>query len=220
MPSRRCARSSSACRTSCRRRRRRRHRLESRVNLYDLFAIAGRRSPARSALRLPAAAPGPGLDPAAAEGIDWSYGELLARAEAVAAGLRRRGIGRGDRVACLLGNGPEMVLLHLAMLRLGAVLVPINLAYRQREIGHILTDAAPRLLVAAAPQRQLVDEVPAGDRAGLEAVIGVEELAGGSSVHPEHPLRQRRRAAPRRARAPARARATIASPPPFRAATT
>ncbi|HVR06568.1 MAG TPA: AMP-binding protein [Thermoanaerobaculia bacterium] len=157
------------------------------MNLYDLFAIAGRRSPAKPALRLPAAAPGPGEDPAAAAGIDWSYGELLARAEAVAASLRRRGIGRGDRVACLLGNGPDMVLLHLAMLRLGAVLVPINLAYRQREIGHILTDAAPRLLVAAAPQRQLVDEVPAGDRAGLEAVIGCEDLAGGSSAHPDPP---------------------------------
>ena len=157
------------------------------MNLYDLFAIACRRSPAKPALRLPAAAPGPGEDPAAAAGIDWSYGELLARAEAVAASLRRRGIGRGDRVACLLGNGPDMVLLHLAMLRLGAVLVPINLAYRQREIGHILTDAAPRLLVAAAPQRQLVDEVPAGDRAGLEAVIGFEDLAGGSSAHPDPP---------------------------------
>jgi malonyl-CoA/methylmalonyl-CoA synthetase len=150
------------------------------VNLYDLFAIAALRSPAKPALRLPAA-PGLGAEPAAAA-IDWSYGELLARAGAVAAALRRRGIGHGDRVACLLGNGPELVLLHLALLRLGAVLVPINLAYRQREIGHILTDAAPRLLVAAAAQRPLIDEVLAANHlSGLEAVVGAEELAGWSA---------------------------------------
>ncbi|HYL06546.1 MAG TPA: AMP-binding protein [Thermoanaerobaculia bacterium] len=144
------------------------------MNLYDLFAIAARRSPAKPALRLPAAAAAGEGGPPAAAAVDWSYEELLARAQAVAAGLRRRGIGRGDRVACLLGNGPEIVLLHLAALRLGAVLVPINLAYRQREIGHILADAAPRLLVAAAAQRQLVEEVRAA--ASLEAVIGPEEL--------------------------------------------
>jgi malonyl-CoA/methylmalonyl-CoA synthetase len=151
------------------------------VNLYDLFAIAGRRSPGKAALRMPARhAEGAGSEaapPAAAiPAIEWSYGELLARAEGVAAGLRRRGIGLGDRVACLLGNGPELVLLHLALLRLGAILVPINLAYRRREIGHILADSAPRLLVVEAAQRAVVDEVPAAERASLEAVLDAPEL--------------------------------------------
>ena len=150
------------------------------MNLYDLFAIAGRRSPGKAALRMPARdAEGAGTDaapPAAVPAIEWSYGELLARAEGVAAGLRRRGIGPGDRVACLLGNGPELVLLHLALLRLGAILVPINLAYRRREIGHILADAAPRLLVVEAAQRAALDEVSAAERASLEAVLDAPEL--------------------------------------------
>jgi malonyl-CoA/methylmalonyl-CoA synthetase len=176
------------------------------VNLYELFAIAARRSPGRPALRMPPApapaagdpaggsgAPGaagpppgplPGTPPGPLPGLPgpppgplaWSYEELLARAVAVAAALARRGIGRGDRVACLLGNGPELVLLHLALLRLGAVLVPINLAYRRREVGHILKDAAPRLLFAEAAQRAVVEEVPAGERPSLEAVLDAEEL--------------------------------------------
>jgi malonyl-CoA/methylmalonyl-CoA synthetase len=148
------------------------------VNLYDLFAIAARRSPGKAALRMPArqaAGAGAGAD-AQVAAIEWSYGELLARAEGVAAGLRRRGIGLGDRVACLLGNGPELVLLHLALLRLGAILVPINLAYKQREIGHILADAAPRLLVVEAAQQAVLDEVPAAERASLEAVLDAAEL--------------------------------------------
>ena len=118
-----------------------------------------------------------GAAPAEAGTIVWTYGELLGGAEAVAAELRRRGVGRGDRVACMLGNGPELVLLHLALLRLGAVLVPINLAYRRREVGHILADAAPRLLVAEAAQLALIDEVPAADRASLAAVIEAAQLA-------------------------------------------
>jgi len=159
------------------------------MNLYELFAIAGRRSPGKAALRLPvapasgaASGPASGAAPAGAGVIAWTYGELLGGAEAVAAELRRRGVGRGDRVACMLGNGPELVLLHLALLRLGAVLVPINLAYRRREIGHILADAAPRLLVAEAAQRTLIDEVPAADRASLAAVLDAAELAGWSDA--------------------------------------
>jgi malonyl-CoA/methylmalonyl-CoA synthetase len=149
------------------------------VNLNDLFAIAGRRSPERAALRMPAA---PDAEAGAdGDAIDWTYGELLGRAEAAAAGLRRLGIGHGDRVACLLGNGPELVLLHLALLRLGAVLVPINLAYRRREVGHILADAAPRLLVVEAARRGVLDEVPAAERASLEAVLDAGELRRWSS---------------------------------------
>jgi malonyl-CoA/methylmalonyl-CoA synthetase len=140
------------------------------LNLYDLFAIARRRSPERAALRLPAAAG----DGAAA--VEWSYDELLGRAERLAEGLRGRGLARGDRVACLLGNGPRLVLLHLALLRLGAVLVPINLAYRRREIGHILSDATPRLLVTEPAQLAQVGEVPEEQRASLEAVLAGEEL--------------------------------------------
>ncbi|HEY6321322.1 MAG TPA: AMP-binding protein, partial [Thermoanaerobaculia bacterium] len=146
------------------------------MNLYDLFAIAARRSPGKAALRMPAmradgAGAGAASPAAAIPAIEWSYGELLARAEGVAAGLRRRGIGLGDRVACLLGNGPDLVLLHLALLRVGAILVPINLAYRRREIGHILADAAPRLLVVEAAQGAVLDEVSAAERASLEAVL-------------------------------------------------
>jgi malonyl-CoA/methylmalonyl-CoA synthetase len=132
------------------------------LNLFDLFAIACRRAAGRIALRMPQLA--------------WSYEDLLGRAGALAAGLAARGVRPGDRVACLLGNGPHLVLLHLALLRAGAVLVPLNLAYRRREIGHILSDAAPRLVVAEEAPRRLVGELPAEQRAGVEAIVSGEEM--------------------------------------------
>jgi malonyl-CoA/methylmalonyl-CoA synthetase len=159
------------------------------VNLFDLFAIAGRRAPGRIALRMPPEAEArppampPAVPPAAADAgavvgtaLAWSYEELLGRAAALAAGLERWGLRRGDRVACILGNGSPLVLLHLALLHAGAVLVPLNLAYRRREIGHILSDAAPRLVVAETAPRRLVEELPAEQRASVEAILSVEDI--------------------------------------------
>jgi malonyl-CoA/methylmalonyl-CoA synthetase len=155
------------------------------LNLYDLFAIAARRTPDRAALRMPPPEAGDAEEGAAVEtraaappaaAVEWTYEQLLGRAEALAAALRRWGLRRGDRVACWLGNGPAMVTLHLALLRLGAVLVPLNLAYRRRETGHILSDATPRLLVAEPEQRALLDEVAPDERQSLEAVLDVADL--------------------------------------------
>ena len=107
------------------------------MNLHDLFAIPRRRSPEKPALR---------FQDGGVETV-LSYGDLFAKADALAAALAARGIATGDRVAFFLGNRPEFVVAYLAVIRLGAVMVPINLAYRQREIGHMLEDSEPRLLI-------------------------------------------------------------------------
>ncbi len=72
-----------------------------------------------------------------------SYDDLFATADALAAGLAAQGLEKGDRVAFFLGNRPEFVIAYLAVIRLGAVMVPINLAYRQREIVHMLATPSP-----------------------------------------------------------------------------
>jgi malonyl-CoA/methylmalonyl-CoA synthetase len=105
------------------------------VNLHDLFAVPLRRAPEAPALLL-------SEEPGA-----MSYLELFAAAARLAAELRSRGLRRGDRVALLLGNRPELAVAYLAALALGAPAVPINLAYRAREIAHILRDSEPRLLL-------------------------------------------------------------------------
>jgi len=108
------------------------------MNLHDLFAIPVRRSPGKPALRFVA-------ENGAAE--DLSYAQLFAEADRLAAGFHARGVRKGDRVAFFLSNRPEFVTAYLAVIRLGAVMVPINLAYRRREIAHMLADAGPRLLL-------------------------------------------------------------------------
>ncbi len=143
------------------------------MNLWDLLLIARRRGPAAPALRL-------------ADGQVRSHGELLAAAERWAAVLAERGVARGDRVALWLGNREETVLAYLAALRLGAVAVPLNLAYRRLELAHVLTDAAPRLLLTERDQLAVLAEV-GDDVLGEVPALLVEELAAELPPAVEHP---------------------------------
>src|SRR5215210_6760748 len=139
------------------------------MNLHDLFAIPLRRSPDRPALRF--AAPD-------GERTDLTYAGLFEEAGRLAAGLRARGLRRGDRIAFFLGNRPEFVTAYLAVIRLGAVMVPLNLAYRRREIAHILGDAGPRFLLTERSQLPVLEELEPADRESVEEVILAEELDG------------------------------------------
>ncbi len=110
-------------------------------------------------------------------GTTLSYAGLFAAADRAAASLRARGVGPGDRVAFFLGNRPEFAVAYLAVLRLGAVMVPMNLAYRRREIAHILADAEPVLLLTEAARLPVLDELEPEERRSLCAVVLAEELA-------------------------------------------
>lgn len=137
------------------------------MNLLDLFAIPLAEAPAKAALRFR------GEDGAE---VSLSYAELFLAAERAAAGLAARGLRRGDRIAFFLGNRPEFVIAYLAAIRLGAIVVPINLAYRKVELAHILSDAEPRILLTERELLPIVAEVEDEARRSVEATIAAEEL--------------------------------------------
>ena len=82
-------------------------------------------------------------------GQRWTYAELHRDVLALAHGLLRLGIGKGDRVGILAPNCPEWTLLQYATAEIGAILVPINPAYRTGELAYVVKQAGIRLLVAA-----------------------------------------------------------------------
>ncbi|BAJ26533.1 MULTISPECIES: AMP-binding protein [Kitasatospora] len=84
-----------------------------------------------------------------ATGRRWTYARLAADVDAVALGLRARGVGKGDRVGIWAPNRAEWTLVQYATARLGAILVTINPAYRAHELEYVLNQAGVRLLVAA-----------------------------------------------------------------------
>ena len=75
-----------------------------------------------------------------------TYTRLLSHCDRVIADLNGAGISRGDRVAVVLPNGPEMAVCFVAV-TMGASCAPLNPDYREREFEFYLSDLAPRALI-------------------------------------------------------------------------
>jgi len=84
-----------------------------------------------------------------------SYRELHEAANRTAHALRSQGIGEGDRVAVLARNRVEQIELLFACARLAAVLVPLNWRLAPAELGPILADCAPKLVLYDLTSAQL-----------------------------------------------------------------
>jgi malonyl-CoA/methylmalonyl-CoA synthetase len=117
-----------------------------------------------------------------------SYAELWRRTGRVALRFAERGVERGDRVAIYSENRHGFVLAYLALLRLGAIAVPTNVLYRAADLGNILDDARPRLVVGSAQTRPHVPaEVAFVDAADVEAWAADATLSDGVSDAPVEP---------------------------------
>jgi acyl-CoA synthetase (AMP-forming)/AMP-acid ligase II len=105
-----------------------------------------------------------------------TYGQAAERIETLAGCFAAAGVRRGDRVALALPNGPDFVLLLLAVSAVGAAAAPLNPAYTQAEYAFFLSDIAPRLFLIPASQ-------PAAAAAAAAAadttVLTVEDRPGG-----------------------------------------
>jgi long-chain acyl-CoA synthetase len=76
-----------------------------------------------------------------------SYAELDRQAAVAAAALAARGVGPGDRVAVRLPNGTAFLAAYFGALRLGAIVVPLNMLLAPPEIQARLEASTPRVLV-------------------------------------------------------------------------
>lgn len=77
-----------------------------------------------------------------------SYRELEARVVRFANALAGLGVGRDDKVAIMLNNCPEFIVAFFACSYLGAVAVPVNIFYKERELEFLLRDSDAVALVA------------------------------------------------------------------------
>jgi long-chain acyl-CoA synthetase len=77
--------------------------------------------------------------------LTWS--SVDAAVNRLANGLRARGIARGDRVVLACPNLPQFVIAYYAVLKLGAILVPINILLKASEIAYHLRDSGARAMV-------------------------------------------------------------------------
>ncbi len=116
-------------------------RLPARINapatsLWMNLAISAMRYPEKAALVF--------------MGRVWTYRELMASAEQLAGQLKALGVQAGDRVVLDMQNCPQLVITHFAILRIDAVVVPVNPMNRAEELKHYITDPDTRVAVTTA----------------------------------------------------------------------
>jgi long-chain acyl-CoA synthetase len=102
-----------------------------------------------------------------------TWGELRERVDALAGGLAKLGVGRGDTVALMLSNRPEFHLCDLAATMLGAAPFSIYNTYTPEQIQYLVADAAAKVLIC---EQQFLEQVREARRSlpELEYVIVVD----------------------------------------------
>ena len=105
-------------------------------------------------------------------GRSFTYGELHARADALAAYMASVGVGRGDRVAVLAQNGVEFFDVQFACARTGAICVLLNWRLTVTELEYILNDSSPLLLIHDATFTEQAEELQR--RCGIKTLLKTE----------------------------------------------
>ncbi len=77
----------------------------------------------------------------------WDYGRLRLAADGLAASLHARGVRRGDRVAVLLPQCPEVMIAHFAAYKLGAVVLPLFTLFGEDALRYRLEDSGAKVLI-------------------------------------------------------------------------
>jgi long-chain acyl-CoA synthetase len=79
---------------------------------------------------------------------ELTYSQLEGATAQIAGMLKAKGVEPGDRVGVMLPNVPYFPIVYYGILRLGAVVVPMNVLLKKREVGYYLTDPGAKVLFA------------------------------------------------------------------------
>lgn len=110
----------------------------------------------------------------------FTYAQLAAHVAELATGLRALGVRPEERVLLVMSDRPETVITILAVMRMGAVAVPVSTMYNGAELGALFRDCRARVVVAT-PEFELVV------RAALSSAPEVEVLIQtGTAKTPVH----------------------------------
>ena len=101
--------------------------------------------------------------------FELSYALLDEAAMRVAALLRTRGVGPGDRVAVMVPNVPQFAAIYFGVLRAGAIVVPLNVLSVARELQFFLSDSGAKLLFVW--EAFLAEAMRAVEPTGCEAIV-------------------------------------------------
>jgi long-chain acyl-CoA synthetase len=143
------------------------------VNIAENLVRSAEASPDRPAVKL--------------DDVTLTYSLLEASTRHVAGLLEQRGVRAGDRVGVMLPNVPHFAVLYYGILRVGAVVVPMNPLLKQREVAYYLGNSGAKLIFvwelfaaeAEAGAKEAGAEVVVVDNAGFVELVGSAPAADG-----------------------------------------
>jgi long-chain acyl-CoA synthetase len=124
------------------------------MNLAQILGEAAARDPEQVAVKL--------------DDFALNYGLLEQAAKRIAGMLAARGVEPGDRVALMLPNVPHFVVAYYGILRAGAVVVPLNVLNKQREVEYYLGDSGAKVMFVWHDFAEEAD--PAAAEVGCESI--------------------------------------------------
>jgi long-chain acyl-CoA synthetase len=108
-----------------------------------------------------------------------SYEVLKDAVERLAQGLVSMGISAGDRIAIMLPNTPHFIISYFALLKIGAIIIPVSVLYKADEIHHQLEDAEVKGIIywegLRSNVRKAVEEL---ERCKIMLVLGKKAEPG------------------------------------------
>ncbi|HNX82115.1 MAG TPA: long-chain fatty acid--CoA ligase [Candidatus Omnitrophota bacterium] len=104
------------------------------------------------------------------------YKTLDETTSAIAAGLRKQGIKKGDRIALYLDNCPEFIISYYAILKAQATLVPINFMYKIEEAKYIIEDSKSVCIITSRLNLDAAQEISVRSDC-LKQIITVTKVA-------------------------------------------
>lgn len=140
-------------------------------NLATLLTESAAKHPERTAIRL--------------DDIAIPYAALDTTSKLVAGLLKARGVKPGDRVCVMLPNVPHFPFVYYGILRLGAIVVPMNVLFTAREVRHYLKDSGADLILVWE------DFAPAAEEAAAETgaeVISISPTNVGELIQGVEPF--------------------------------
>src|SRR5579883_25075 len=112
------------------------------------------------------------LSPDADEELRLTWAEARARIAALARGLLKRGLTRGEAVAIVAANSADYLVLYMATMAAGLVSVCVNHKLPRETVAHIMKDSAVKFAVADDERAPLVRElVPTLAMAELDSLL-------------------------------------------------
>lgn len=118
----------------------------------------------------------------------WSYAELAARMEQTSRWLTQEGLSRGEHVAILAPTGFPWFVAALALLHVGAVVVPIDTQLGDEEVDRILADSGAMLAFAGPRDMRRLEQMDFGRRGrilDIESVVTRDAAEAGEDGWPD-----------------------------------